>query len=134
MMMIATIPVGADLKDKSTNHGDSDFLAMKWRRRHIENYFLDISAIARAAETSEEDIRNFFRDRHALAIPDSITSTDIAAALKDAHGKEIFISGENSLKHNFSITRDEVLEHMNKDEICDDIKYFCQCLINLSQS
>ncbi|ELY4195686.1 AAA family ATPase [Cronobacter sakazakii] len=126
--------VGADLKDKSTNHGDSDFLAMKWRRRHIENYFLDISAIARAAETSEEDIRNFFRDRHALAIPDSITSTDIAAALKDAHGKEIFISGENSLKHNFSITRDEVLEHMNKDEICDDIKYFCQCLINLSQS
>ena len=126
--------VGADLKDKSTNHGDSDFLAMKWRRRHIENYFLDISAIARAADTSEEDIRNFFRDRHALAIPDSITSTDIAAALKDAHGKEIFISGENSLKHNFSITRDEVLEHMNKDEICDDIKYFCQCLINLSQS
>ncbi|EKT1118463.1 AAA family ATPase [Escherichia coli] len=126
--------VGADLKDKSTNHGDSDFLAMKWRRRHIENYFLDISAIARAAETSEEDIRSFFRDRHALAIPDSITSTDIAAALKDAHGKEIFISGENSLKHNFSITRDEVLEHMNKDEICDDIKYFCQCLINLSQS
>ncbi|HGD7506804.1 TPA: AAA family ATPase [Escherichia coli] len=126
--------VGADLKDKSTNHGDSDFLAMKWRRRHIENYFLDISAIARAAETSEEDIRNFFRDRHALAIPDSITSTDIAAALKDAHGKEIFISGENSLKHNFSITRDEVLEHMNKDKICDDIKYFCQCLINLSQS
>ncbi|EFB3555046.1 AAA family ATPase [Escherichia coli] len=126
--------VGADLKDKSTNHGDSDFLAMKWRRRHIENYFLDISAIARTAETSEEDIRNFFRDRHALAIPDSITSTDIAAALKDAHGKEIFISGENSLKHNFSITRDEVLEHMNKDEICDDIKYFCQCLINLSQS
>lgn len=126
--------VGADLKDKSTNHGDSDFLAMKWRRRHIENYFLDISAIARAAETSEEDIRNFFRDRHALAIPDSITSTDIAAALKDAHGKEIFISGENSLKHNFSITRDEVLEHMNKDEICDDIKYFCHCLINLSQS
>lgn len=126
--------VGADLKDKSTNHGDSDFLAMKWRRRHIENYFLDISAIARAAETSEEDIRNFFRDRHALAIPDSITSTDIAAALKDAHGKEMFISGENSLKHNFSITRDEVLEHMNKDEICDDIKYFCQCLINLSQS
>ncbi|HFK8702493.1 TPA: AAA family ATPase, partial [Escherichia coli] len=115
--------VGADLKDKSTNHGDSDFLAMKWRRRHIENYFLDISAIARAAETSEEDIRSFFRDRHALAIPDSITSTDIAAALKDAHGKEIFISGENSLKHNFSITRDEVLEHMNKDEICDDIKY-----------
>ena len=126
--------VGADLKDKSTNHGDSDFLAMKWRRRHIENYFLDISAIARAAETSEEDIRNFFRDRHALAIPDSITSTDIAAALKDAHGKEIFISGENSLKHNFSITRDEVLEHMNKAEICDDIKYFCQCLIHLSQS
>lgn len=126
--------VGADLKDKSTNHGDSDFLAMKWRRRHIENYFLDISAIAEAAETSEEDIRSFFRDRHALAIPDSITSTDIAAALKDAHGKEIFISGENSLKHNFSITRDEVLEHMNKDEICDDIKYFCQCLINLSQS
>ncbi|WP_370613050.1 ATP-binding protein [Escherichia coli] len=126
--------VGADLKDKSTNHGDSDFLAMKWRRRHIENYFLDISAIARAAETSEEDIRSFFRDRHALAIPDSITSTDIAAALKDAHGKEIFISGENSLKYNFSITRDEVLEHMNKDEICDDIKYFCQCLINLSQS
>ncbi|HCN4958326.1 TPA: ATP-binding protein [Escherichia coli] len=126
--------VGADLKDKSTNHGDSDFLAMKWRRRHIENYFLDISAIARTADTAEEDIRNFFRDRHALAIPDSITSTDIAAALKDAHGKEIFISGENSLKHNFSITRDEVLEHMNKDEICDDIKYFCQCLIHLSQS
>lgn len=124
--------VDATLKDKGTTYADENFIAMKWRRRHIENYFLDISSIATAAGVSEERVRTFFTANHALAIPDSIVDSEIAPALKDARGKEIFIDNDTSLKHAFSITRDDVLMAMNKDVICDDIKYFCNSIVEFS--
>lgn len=121
--------VDSNLKDKGTTYTDVNFQAMKWRRRHIENYFLDVSAIAAAAGVNEEQVREFFVEKHALAMPDSIVATDIAAAIKDARGKEIFIDGQGSLKKEFSITRDQVLNNMEQDRVCDDIKHFCQSLI-----
>ncbi|MEQ0216123.1 AAA family ATPase [Klebsiella sp. CN_Kp114] len=124
--------VDANLDDKGTTYADNDFRAMKWRRRHIENYFLDISSISVAAGTTEECVREFFAEKHALAMPDSITASDIAPALRDARGKNIFIDGTNGIKKEFSITRDDVLKNMQKERICDDIKFFCQCLIDFS--
>lgn len=124
--------VDSNLKDKGTTYSDENFQAMKWRRRHIENYFLDVSAIAAAAGVNEEQVREFFVEKHALAIPDSIVATDIAAAIKDARGKEIFIDGQDGLKKEFSITRDQVLNNMEQDRICDDIKHFCQSLITFA--
>ncbi|WP_241585980.1 hypothetical protein [Rosenbergiella epipactidis] len=93
---------------------------------------MDLSAIAAAAEVSEERVYDFFVEKHALAMPDSIVATDIAAAIKDARGKNIFNDGQDSLKNEFSITRDEVLNNMEEDRICDDIKYFCQSLITFA--
>ncbi|PQK93458.1 AAA family ATPase [Pantoea ananatis] len=121
--------VDSNLKDKGTNYSDVNFQAMKWRRRHIENYFLDVSAIAAAAGVNEEQVREFFVEKHALAMPESIVATNIAAAIKDARGKEIFIDGKNGLKNEFSITRDQVLNNMEENRICEDIKHFCQSLI-----
>lgn len=118
--------VDVTLKDKGTTYNDPSFQAMKWRRRHIENYFLDVTAISLAANKDEQNVYSFFGLRHALFMPASIVSSDIAPALRDARGKEIFIDGTNSLKHEFSITRDDVLDNMSIDRICDDIKYFCQ--------
>ncbi|AOP94884.1 AAA family ATPase [Enterobacter roggenkampii] len=126
--------VDINLKDKGTTYNDPNFQAMKWRRRHIENYFLDVTAISLAANKSEQSVHSFFGLRHALFMPPSIVSSDIAHALRDARGKEIFIDGKNSLKHEFSITRDDVLEHMSTDRICDDIKIFCQSLISFSNT
>ncbi|EOC1346098.1 ATP-binding protein [Cronobacter turicensis] len=124
--------VDANLKDKGTTYSDVNFQAMKWRRRHIENYFLDVPAIAAAAGVNEKQVRDFFVEKHALAMPDSIVATDIAAAIKDARGKEIFIDGQHGLKKEFSITRDQVLNNMEQDRICDDIKHFCQSLITFA--
>lgn len=90
--------VDSNLKDKGTTYSDVNFQAMKWRRRHIENYFLDVSAIAAAAGVNEEQVRDYFVEKHALAMPDSIVATNIAAAIKDARGKEIFIDGQDGLK------------------------------------
>ncbi|WP_286809398.1 AAA family ATPase [Leclercia sp. UBA2479] len=126
--------VDSNLKDKGTTYSDVNFQAMKWRRRHIENYFLDISAIAAAAGVNEEQVRDFFVEKHALAMPDSIVATDIAAAIKDARGKEIFIDGQDGLKKEFSITRDQVLNNMEQNSICDDLKHFCQSLIIFATS
>ncbi|ENK1089502.1 ATP-binding protein [Citrobacter freundii] len=124
--------VDSNLRDKGTTYSDANFQAMKWRRRHIENYFLDVLAIAAAAGVNEEQVRGFFVEKHALAMPDSIVATDIAAAIKDARGKEIFIDGQDGLKKEFSITRDQVLNNMEQDRICDDIKHFCQSLITFA--
>lgn len=124
--------VDSNLKDKGTTYSDVNFQAMKWRRRHIENYFLDVSAIAVAAGVNEERVREFFVEKHALAMPDSIVATDIPAAIKDARGKDIFIDGQDGLKKEFSITRDKVLNNMEQDRICDDIKHFCQSLITFA--
>ncbi|MFT3014349.1 AAA family ATPase [Klebsiella quasipneumoniae] len=120
--------VDENLKDKNTSYADTNFQALKWRRRHIENYFLDKSAISLAAGVDEETVHRFFSEQHGLALPESIVASDILPVIKDAHGKEIFTATNNSIKHEYSVTRDHVLEQMSIENICDDIKYFCQKL------
>lgn len=120
--------VDENLKDKNTSYADTNFQALKWRRRHIENYFLDKSAISLAAGVDEETVHRFFAEQHGLALPESIIASDTLAVIKDAHGKEIFTATNNSIKHEYSVTRDNVLEQMSAENICDDIKYFCRRL------
>lgn len=123
--------VGAELIDKALPSKESEFTAMKWRRRHIENHLLCTGAIARAAQCSEEEVTAFFAG-HSLIIPQDPTPTDVAPAIRDAHGKEIFISG-NCIKSKFRITRKDVARHLTKDEVPADMLTFFRALANLAK-
>lgn len=123
--------VEANLIDKSFPSKQANFSAMKWRRRHIENYLLCPATIARAAEVPEQEVVDFFADKHALALPAKVTPSDIAPAVRDAHGKEIFISG-NSVKSTFKVTREDVGAALAKDEVAEDILTFLTALEKLS--
>ncbi|WYX08882.1 AAA family ATPase [Achromobacter xylosoxidans] len=52
--------VSGDLIDKSFTNNTGGFTALKWRRRHIENYLLCTAAIARAAGKPQDEVQAFF--------------------------------------------------------------------------
>jgi energy-coupling factor transporter ATP-binding protein EcfA2 len=122
--------VEANLLDKSFTSKQPGFIAMKWRRRHIENHLLCTGAISRAANCSEQDVVNFFA-KHALVIPQDPTPTDVAPAIRDAHGKELFISGD-SVRKNFGVTRDDVARNLAQNEVPVDMHTFFAVLTNLA--
>ena len=123
--------VEANLLDKSYTSKGANFTAMKWRRRHIENYLLCVGAIARAAGHPDEDVVAFFA-KHALVVPADPTPTDVALAIRDAHGKEVFISGD-SVARNFKVTRDDVARNLALSEIPADMHTFFAALTKLAQ-
>lgn len=115
--------VGRDLKDKTHEKSAvGGFTILKWRRRHIENYLLSSSAIARAAGVPKELVDTFFAE-HALALPDDTTASDIALAIRDARGKEIMTKG-TSIKAVFGLTRDDIAESLTENEVAEDFKTF----------
>lgn len=124
----ADATVGADLIDKIVTRPEADFIPLKWRRRHIENYLLDLNAIMVSAGKNADEVRSFFADNHAIALPEDITSSDVVMAIRDARGKEIMTKGVTSLKSAFGITRDDVLKNITKDNMCDDLKTFADTL------
>lgn len=116
--------VGVDLIDKGFTHKQQAFTVLKWRRRHIENYLLCKAAIARAAGRNIAKVEEFFAmPEHALALPEDTTASDVALSIREAHGKEIMISG-NSIKSYFNISRDDIADNLEPDEIAADITTF----------
>lgn len=105
------------LNDKSFNGGGPDFFVRVWRRRHIENYLLCPSAIARVANRDIEEVEAFLAE-HALIIPDSFAQKEVPAALLDARGKELF----SEITKRFRVERLEIASAMAIDEVCDDVK------------
>ncbi|NVM78870.1 energy-coupling factor transporter ATP-binding protein EcfA2 [Duganella sp. SG902] len=123
-----------DRDDEADNSVDSElvdigfkaqvgYIALKWRRRHIENYLFSVSAIARSSGKSEQAVKDLFAE-HAIAIPDDATASDVAMGIRDAHGKEIMMEAANSVEKQFHCSRDEVAKQMEKNEIPEDIKSF----------
>ena len=96
----------------------------------IENYLLCKAAIARASGKELADIEGFFA-KHALALPDNTTASEVAPAIRDARGKELMTEGD-SIKSNFNVTRDQVAEALNPDEIADDLKTFFAAVLKLA--
>jgi energy-coupling factor transporter ATP-binding protein EcfA2 len=123
--------VGKDLVDRGFTCKEAGFKALKWRRRHIENYLLSSAAIARSADKDEADVQTFFQDTFGLALPKDNTPSDILQAIKDAHGKEIFTKGA-SLKSEYSISRDDVAASLTKHEVPEDMKMFFDALFDLA--
>jgi len=128
----ADATVGSDLVDKNFTNSDADFTALKWRRRHIENYLLCKAAIARISNRDISEVEDFFKSKHALAVPDDTTPSDVIPAIRDARGKEIMTKG-NSIKSDFGVTRDDIAKNLNSDEIAEDIRLFLDKLNKLSE-
>ncbi|MDR8402324.1 AAA family ATPase [Paraburkholderia sp. USG1] len=123
--------VGGDLVDKSFTNNTDGFTALKWRRRHIENYLLCTAAIARAAGKSKDEVQSFFATQHALAIPDDTTASEIVMPIRDARGKELMTEGNNSVRRSLGVKREEVAKALSADEIAADIRTFFNAIADL---
>lgn len=120
------------LRDKSTNPPHSDMLIRVWRRRHIENYLLLPSAIARAAEQPIDAAINLMTT-HALTVPLNFTSKTVAAAMIDARGKEITQKSTNSVKSTFGVRPIQIAQAMESNEICEDVIEFLNQVVAMCQ-
>lgn len=123
--------VSGDLIDKSFTNNTVGFTALKWRRRHIENYLLCTAAIARAAGKPQDEVQSFFANQHALAIPDDTTSSEVVMPIRDARGKELMTEGDSSVRRSLGVTREEVAKALTADEIAADIRTFFKIIENL---
>jgi hypothetical protein len=118
------------LEDRANPCGEPHLSLRVWRRRHIENYLLSPSAIARASGFPEEAVTEFMAE-HALAVPADFISRDVAEAMIDARGKEITQDHLNSVKNTFGATPHEIASAMQVDEICDDVREILEQIANL---
>lgn len=124
--------VDSDLIDRGFPEKDG-YVAMKWRRRHIENYLFSVSAIARCAKTTEQEVNDLFAE-HAIVLPVDTTASDIAIVIRDARGKAILKEGENSVEKRFHCSRDEIAKQMENHEIAADVKTFFRRLKEMCTS
>lgn len=120
--------VKENLIDKSLGNKTVGFTALKWRRRHVENYLLSVPVIARAAGVPESDVIDFFATEHALVLPSDTTPSDVVIAVRDARGKEIMNEGVHSVKRKFKVSREEVARSMTQSEVPEDIRTFLEAI------
>ncbi len=120
--------VDNQLRDKGVNQTTDGFIALKWRRRHIENYLLNTEAISTASGFDISIIKTLLSDEHSLVIRPNAINSDAPAAIKDARGKEIMTAGPNSIESRFKITREDIAKAMVPDQVPEDVKTFLNTL------
>lgn len=125
--------VGSDLVDKAQSLTNDGFIAMKWRRRHIENYLLHPAAIARSTGKTEQEICDFFSEKHYMVIPQNFAVTDVAMSLRDARGKEISTRGTSSIEVTYNLTRYQIAENTSKAELAEDVVTFLTALSKFAE-
>jgi ABC-type cobalamin/Fe3+-siderophores transport system ATPase subunit len=116
------------LRDKSYKDPGDGFVAVKWRRRHIENYLLHPTAIARASGKTPAEVAAHFANEHSLILNTNTIKSDAPMPVRDARGKEIMTSGANAIDAVFKVSRDDLAKAMLPEEIAEDIKTFLQKL------
>jgi predicted ATPase len=115
--------VEASLIDKSNPPKTPGFRALKWRRRHVENYLLNENAIAAAANISVDDVKGFFA-RQGIVLPVDTVASDVLMSVRDARGKELMIQGGESVRDVYGVTRDQVAQAFKKEDVPADIVTF----------
>ncbi len=118
--------VDAALHDKNQK-SEADFIALKWRRRHIENYLLCQPAIIRASGKTEQEVVSYFTAQ-ALAVPVDSSGSDVAMPIRDAHAKELMLQGTGSLYAHLRVEREDIAKAMSADEVPADIKTFLNAI------
>ena len=124
--------VDSSLKDLNFPDESDGMIKMKWRRRHIENYLMSPSAIARAVNSNEEEIKVFFAQQHSLVINGDFVNTDVAPALYDAWGKEIISTGIESVEKRYNCNKQDIASAMSADEVCEDVKTLIDKIMYIS--
>lgn len=115
--------------DPQTLHDTSEsdatgqgFRLCVWQRRHIENYLLVPSCIARASGFDVQNVIDHFSQHHGIVVPDNHTASNVLAAIKDARGKEIIETSQNSIEKAFGIPKQAICDALEPDEISEDVK------------
>ena len=102
-----------------------------WRRRYIESYLLNIAAISRAANTTEDEIRNFLQDEFSISIPNNYQQSEMTnqtQVLFDTRSKEIMIQIENKYK----VNKFDIASNYLATDVCDDIITLIDDLVSKS--
>jgi hypothetical protein len=123
--------VGADLIDKG-HKASNDFMPLKWRRRHLENYLLVPATIARVSARQEVEVRQLIADNFGLALPPDPLVSEVVMAVRDARGKEIMTEGPGSLERALNLSRYDIANGLNPDEIAADLATFFTVLIGFT--
>ncbi|MDO6680160.1 AAA family ATPase [Shewanella sp. 4_MG-2023] len=118
------------LLDKNNVGCDKDgLLARTWRFRYIESYLLSPKAIARAAVKTEDDViesaKVFGVDLGAFD-PEKIIN-----AYQELPSKPILTEGENCLTVKYGISKYDIANAMEVDEIHVDIKALISQIVQL---
>jgi predicted ATPase len=105
----------------------------RWRRRNIENYLLQPSAIARAAGRSEDDVRQLLLVRHGLNVLDNFTVSQCVDVLASVDGKAIIATDAHSVAAEFGVNYQQIAAAMQPQEIPDDGKELLRQLVEVCQ-
>jgi hypothetical protein len=109
----------------------TDLGLRRWRRRNIENYLLHPAAIARAAATTEEEVRKFLETVHGLSITQNFKESNCPQTLANTDGKDVLTKHVRSVKMQFGIDYRQIAAAMLPEEIPDDVKTLLQQLMEL---
>ncbi|MBZ9850282.1 ATP-binding protein [Mesorhizobium sp. CA14] len=120
----------ATLRDKSVSNHEENLHLRVWRRRHIENYLLLPTAIARASDRPVGEVTDLFAE-HALVAPANFASRDVADAMLDARGKEITQTDDRSIKRVLDVTPIAIAKAMLPEEIAEDAAGLIRELVNM---
>ena len=118
------------LCDKSFSAAHQNLSLRVWRRRHIENYLLLPTAIARASEQPVEAVEALMGE-HALMVPENFVARDVAFAMIDARGKEITQKGPQSVKSVCAVTPLQIASAMEANEIPEDVKELLRQIVSM---
>ena len=105
---------------------------LKWRRREIENYLIWPSAIASASNVAQEEVEEFLGGSHSLIVSDNFKESDAcSSALCEVDGKMVICEGEVSIYTKFSVTREQICECMEADDIPKDVRTAIRKILQL---
>lgn len=110
-----------------TGNGFSLYYRM-WRRRHIESYLICPNAIAKAANTTEGEVRDFLQQEYSISIPGSYSQSNQTAqtqVLFDTRSKDIM----TQIEEKFRVNKFDVAKNFDASDICEDIITFIDDLI-----
>jgi hypothetical protein len=98
---------------------DSFLRYRKWRRWEIENYLIHPTAIARAANVQELDVRQFIMDNFAFSINGNFLQSDrqeLTRPLFDIEGKVLL----DAIERQFNVNKYQIAQAMINTEVFED--------------
>ena len=108
-------------------------LCMTWKRKNIESYLLCPKAISKAANrhipsdansVSEKDVTDYLSSEHAVSITKKYWDAEAPDAILLLDGKHILYENAENVCSKFNCKEDEILEELQSNEICEDLKTF----------